>query len=302
MSSLSARVVRRFRLDAALVGLVISAACGGSSPTTPSVPPSSVTSIVVSGWLSPLKPGQSVQLSATAMSATGSSRSVTAEATWQSSDPTVAVVSQVGLVTALTGGTTNIRATFAGQTGNLAMAVESSDNTGGPLPGLTCGVERWPVKTLSDPDATRVDTSLVQQTTIKALNERSSHCTGLPDARTFGEEFQVYEVVGRVTFVRLEDDRDYHIAVADPSDGSYTMVTEVADIACQGAVGSPHRTAVEAGRNGLISLLGGRPPSSLVGALVRIRGVGFYDFNHGQNGRSRSCIELHPVVSIAPAQ
>jgi hypothetical protein len=26
--------------------------------------------------------------------------------------------------------------------------------------------------------------------------------------------------------------------------------------------------------------------------------VGFFDFNHGQTGRSRSCIELHPVLGI----
>jgi hypothetical protein len=29
-----------------------------------------------------------------------------------------------------------------------------------------------------------------------------------------------------------------------------------------------------------------------------VRGVGFFDFNHGQNGRARNCMELHPIVSI----
>jgi hypothetical protein len=38
---------------------------------------------------------------------------------------------------------------------------------------------------------------------------------------------------------------------------------------------------------------------SLVGRQVRVRGVGFYDFAHGQTGRSESCIELHPVLSIS---
>jgi len=28
------------------------------------------------------------------------------------------------------------------------------------------------------------------------------------------------------------------------------------------------------------------------------RGVGFFDFNHNQTGRSRSCIELHPILGI----
>ena len=34
------------------------------------------------------------------------------------------------------------------------------------------------------------------------------------------------------------------------------------------------------------------------GATVRVRGAGFYDFNHGQTGRSQSCMELHPLTSI----
>jgi hypothetical protein len=42
--------------------------------------------------------------------------------------------------------------------------------------------------------------------------------------------------------------------------------------------------------------------SPLAGKTARVQGVGFYDFNHGQTGRSASCIELHPVtrISLAP--
>jgi len=36
----------------------------------------------------------------------------------------------------------------------------------------------------------------------------------------------------------------------------------------------------------------------VVGQTARVRGVGFFDFDHGQTGRSRSCIELHPVIAI----
>jgi hypothetical protein len=34
------------------------------------------------------------------------------------------------------------------------------------------------------------------------------------------------------------------------------------------------------------------------GTTVRVTGVGFFDVNHLQVGRSRSCIELHPIVTI----
>lgn len=171
-----------------------------------------------------------------------------------------------------------------------------------PPAGLACGVERWAVKTLSDPAANQVDLSRVTVTTVKALNEFASHCSGLPSTRAFAEEFQVYEVVGRITFVRLEDDRDYHIAIADPSDNSYTIVTEVADAACSGAINSPHRDAIASARASLLSVLAGRSPSSLVGTTVRVRGVGFFDFNHGQNGRSRNCMELHPLTLFERTQ
>jgi hypothetical protein len=135
-------------------------------------------------------------------------------------------------------------------------------------------------------------------TTISALNGVGSHCSALPEARTFTEEFQTYEVIGRIVTVRAEDDHDYHVALADPSDTAATVVTELADPACQGAASSPYRTFLVNARSSFADLLGGRSPNTLVGMLVRVRGVGFFDFDHGQTGRSRSCIELHPVISI----
>lgn len=252
----------------------------------------------MSGWLTPLPVGQSVQLSATAVRPDGSTRSVTTEAAWQTSNVTIAIVSPVGLVTALAPGHAQVRATYEGQSGTLGLTIEGVP-TPGPMPGLSCGVERWSVKTLSDADASVVDLARVQSTTIRGLNERPSHCNGGPDRRTYPEEFEVYEVVGRITYVAPQDDRDYHIAIADPADPTYTIVTEVADIACQGATSSPHRGTLESARNGFVALLGTRSPSSLVGTTVRVRGVGFFDFNHGQIGRARNCMELHPVISIA---
>jgi hypothetical protein len=292
--------MRGWRHIAAVLAAVIGVSCGGggSTPITPS-PPVSVSSVTVSGWLAPLTPGQTVQLTATAIFSDGSTRIVTTEATWQSSDSTIALVSPIGLVVAQAGGSADVHATYQNRTGTLAITVSGPEPPGGPPVGLRCGVERWAVKTLSDPDAIRVDISRVQQTTIKSLNERATRCSGLPSSRAFAEEFEVYEVTGRVTFVRLEDDRDYHVVLADPAEPSYTIVTEVADIACQGAISSPHRGVLETARNTFFGLLGGRSPSSLVGTTVRLRGVGFYDFNHGQIGRARNCMELHPVVSIS---
>ena len=284
----------RIQLAAAL----LAGACGGRTPTTPS-PPSApaLAGVSVSGWLSPLEVGQSVQLTATAVLSDGSSRIVTTDATWQSSNTAVAIVSPAGLVVAQAAGNADIRATYQARTGALSLNVSGPDRP--PPTGLACGMERWPVKTLSDVDAPRVNLDWVQTGTIRALNGFASHCSGLPPSRTFEEEFRVFEVVGRITYVKLQDDRDYHVVVADPEDSSYSIVTEVADIACQGATSSPYRDTLATARNAFIALLGGRAPSSLVGTTVRLRGVGFFDSDHGQVGRARNCMELHPVLAVA---
>ena len=157
-------------------------------------------------------------------------------------------------------------------------------------PGAVCGVERWAVKTLTDADATRVNFSDVQRTTISALNALPAHCSGLPESRTFSEEFRVYEATGVVQLTRSEDDSDIHIVLSDPNNPTQTIVVEVVHPAC--ALTSPYFSTLSQARAAYESL------TPLTGKTVTVRGVGFYDFAHGQTGRSQSCIELHPVIGI----
>jgi len=135
-----------------------------------------------------------------------------------------------------------------------------------------------------------VDTVNVIQTTVSAMNGFPTHCSGLPDNRAFPEEFRVYEVTGNVQLTREEEDHDIHIVLTDPGNGSQTMVVEVPDPAC--ALGSPHIALLMQARSQYQNL------SPLTGKRVTVRGVGFYDFAHGQRGMSENCIELHPMVSI----
>jgi hypothetical protein len=160
-------------------------------------------------------------------------------------------------------------------------------------------VERWFVKTLADPDAGTVNVSAVTPISIHDLNALPSHCEAGPDRRTYPEEFRVYEISGRVIFVAHEDDRDYHIVLEDPNDSASSVVTELADTMCSGAAMSPHLATLRSVEGMFASVLNGASPTSLVGTTVRIRGVGFYDFGHGQRGRSKNCIELHPIVLIS---
>lgn len=159
-----------------------------------------------------------------------------------------------------------------------------------PVVGVACGVERWSVKTLSDAEAWRVEPGNVVFTSIAALNAGPARCLSTPDRRSYPEEFQAFEVVGRVTRVRTEDDRDLHVVVAD--EAGNTVIAEVADPACSGAVSSPHLAALQAARRTFLAL------GVAEGRRVRVRGVGFYDPPHGQSGMARSCMELHPVLAI----
>ncbi len=171
-----------------------------------------------------------------------------------------------------------------------------------PLPnaGLACGVERWFVKTLADPDAGTVNLSAVTAMSIHDLNELPVHCDGGPDRRTYPEEYKVFEVIGRISFIAREDDRDYHVALEDPDAPGYSVVTELADTECAGAISSPHFTTLRSAQGMFDILQGNQSLSRIVGRIVRVRGVGFYDFAHGQRGRSRNCIELHPMVAVEP--
>jgi Bacterial Ig-like domain (group 2) len=279
---------------------VLAQSCGstetGSSPTSPTG--ATVGSVVVSGSLQPLMIGQTVQLTATANYTDGTSRNVTAQAVWESSNPSVAAVNG-GSVTGIAEGAAAIVARFGGKDGNQGITVQPNPPPPPPNPGLACGVERWFVKTLADPDAATVNLSSVTPISIRDLNGLSQHCSGLPDGRGFAEEFRVFEVVGNVTYIAHEDDRDYHIALEDPNASGFSVVTEMADTMCSGAASSPHLATLRSVEGMFVTLLGGRSPSTLLGTTVRVQGVGFYDFNHGQRGRSANCIELHPIISIS---
>jgi hypothetical protein len=116
---------------ALLNGVVLAAlvACGQSttpSPTAPMPPNVSVNGIVVS---SVVKSPTTVQLTATANLSDGSTRDVTATASWQSSDVGIAVISSAGVMTVVGSGAVDVRATFQSVTGSLRLVVAKPVDT-----------------------------------------------------------------------------------------------------------------------------------------------------------------------------
>jgi len=173
--------------------------------------------------------------------------------------------------------------------------------TAPPAVGVHCGTERWPVKTLSDPDAGNVSFAPVQ-TTVAQM--RSLPTPGaLPESsRIAPTELTVFSVIALVKEFKLEDDQDIHLVIADPSDANQTMIVEFPDASrCSGAVNSAHAAEMMAARQAMIGAFG-QPSSShfkSISGTATITGVAFFDFKHGQTGVAPNAIELHPVVSFS---
>jgi hypothetical protein len=107
--------------------LVAITACGGSSNSSPTSVPPTVSSIAITttASIATVAVGQTIQLTATATLSNGSSQNVSTQVTWQSSNQMVATVSGTGLVTSVTVGTATITATYQGKTATIVISVLS---------------------------------------------------------------------------------------------------------------------------------------------------------------------------------
>src|SRR5437667_69607 len=135
----------------------------------------------------------------------------------------------------------------------ILLMISCGGSPSKPSTGLACGEERWAVKTLSDADARRVNMAPIA-TTIAEITSHPTHCEAGPDTRIYDEEFRTYEVSGRATRVALEDDHDYHLVLSDLSDSSITIITEIPDPACEGAISSPFVAVLRATRSAFLTL------------------------------------------------
>ena len=172
--------------------------------------------------------------------------------------------------------------------------------TAPPAVGVHCGTERWPVKTLSDQDATQVNFTPVQSS-VAELRSLAAPPSLPQSSRVAPTELTVFTLTAQAVEMKLEEDRDIHLVIAEPANPSATMITEFPDAdQCSGAVGSAHAAEMRTARAALVGAFG-QPSSSqftnLTGTAT-LTGVGFFDFLHGQTGVAPNGIELHPVVGF----
>lgn len=161
----------------------------------------------------------------------------------------------------------------------------------------TCGVERWSVKTGGDPDAQFVNINNLIPGKIADLGALNAPATP-PDNARFGQaEFTEYVVNATMTFFKKEGDVDYHIVLQDDSLPAHTLIAEIPSPACVSPA-SPFATAIATARAKFDSRFTATEFFSQVLVPVQVKGIGFFDFIHGQTGVAPNGIELHPLLEI----
>ena len=167
--------------------------------------------------------------------------------------------------------------------------------------GVHCGTERWAVKTLSDEEAACVD-FIPKQTTVSWLVSQQAPERLLEQSRSGTIECQAWKLTGQLVGFKAEDDRDFHIVLADLEKPDLTMIVEIPDPACSGACASAHGADIARAREDFTKAFG-EPVKRFhrvsQTVIVTVIGVGFFDFKHRQTGLAPNGIELHPLIGFA---
>jgi len=168
--------------------------------------------------------------------------------------------------------------------------------------GTLCGHERWDVKTGQDADAASVNLTASTKSNLQTLRGFPKPKVLPPDNRANNVEKTAY-LLSNVTlkqFRRESTDSDYHIVLQA---GSSTMIAEIPSPSC--VDGGPFLDVIKKARAALDAKFPGAESNfnwTTPGTPVTVRGVGFFDFAHGQTGAAPNQIELHPVIAICFGQ
>ncbi|HKO01921.1 MAG TPA: hypothetical protein VJ032_09530, partial [Thermoanaerobaculia bacterium] len=92
-----------------------------------------------------------------------------------------------------------------------------------------------------------------------------------------------------------EGDSDYHLVVRDSS--GRTIIVEIPSPNCVGS-GSPFGSGIANARRQFDAKFIATTTFKSTTTAVTLRGIGFFDFLHGQTGAAPNGIEIHPVLNI----
>ena len=198
-------------------------------------------------------------------------------------------------------------------------------------PQLVCGgTERWNIKVAQDADAVggKLNTVPTGPYSVSQLNQQMLPGP-YPAGGRMDVEKKLYTVHGYLSYFKSETtkkgDRDYHVVITDEPGGynenektapnGQSMVVEFPDPHCFAGktnaqlMASPLMQAVVDARATFEQHLKWSPNKKLTQPIpVTVTGVGFFDFDHHQEGRSTphpgttgkgKVFELHPVTEIS---
>jgi hypothetical protein len=159
----------------------------------------------------------------------------------------------------------------------------------------TCGVERWSVKVGTDPDASLCDLTKATPVTLTTMRGWPAPASPPSNSRVAPYETTVWVVHGTLIDYKKEADVDYHLVLQDGANN--TIVTEIPCPCC--GIGSPFQSMMANARSTFDAKLTATTSFQNPNIPVRITGVGFFDFLHGQTGVAPNGIEVHSILSIA---
>jgi len=165
------------------------------------------------------------------------------------------------------------------------------------LPQLyaACGVERWSVKTGTDSMASQVNLSSYISSTIYNFHQSAKPASLPANSRISPRETTQYQLSGTLTKYNRQADSDYHLVITDSA--GRTMIVELPASNCVGG-GSPFGTGIARARSQFDARFTATTTMKTTSTPVTIRGVGFWDYIHGQTGVAPNGIEVHPVLNI----
>jgi hypothetical protein len=157
---------------------------------------------------------------------------------------------------------------------------------------------RWPVKTLSDSRADKVDYRPKRASVRELVRLHAPHVTSTTP-RIAGVETTTYRI--RVSLTKVDfvhSDRDLTGRIADPHNPEVTMAIEFPDTRCPAASRSIKRREMARARAAYAAACGS--VERLVAVTAIVSGVGFFDVPPTAHGQPPNRIELHPVLEFVP--
>jgi hypothetical protein len=222
--------MRPVYVSAALVAIVATmAACSSSdkNPGSPTTPTPTVAVRAVTVTATPRAVG-SYQLTAKADLSDGSSRDVTNDAQWTTSNADVATVSAAGVLTALRSGQIEVRATYQNVTGSTTLAVTAPPPPSTQLIILSGTTSETPPAEKPIPDVTiRITAGPGAGQSIVTDSQGRFGFTQFPAGRLSLEATKAGYVTYQLSDLEVTADRELQIVMfpTPPTDSSGATAT-----------------------------------------------------------------------------